>query len=134
MEAEEGLDDDKLRSGVPLSAALEFDRSIFRQSGERDVPARVMRAGGGGWWYALFTPPLSKFRMARSWAEATVHSRPRIGTLGHLPAAEPWAPEHYQLVAFEHGRAGAHRRTRLVIAAALGVPPCELETPRAAIS
>ena len=87
-----GLDDDKLGSGVPLSAVFEFDRSIFRQSGERDIPARVMRAGGGAWWYALFTPPLSKSRTARSWAEATVHSRPRISTLAHLPAAEPLAP------------------------------------------
>jgi AraC-like DNA-binding protein/PAS domain-containing protein len=87
-----GLDDDKLGSGVPLSAAFEFDRSIFRQGGDTDIPARVMRAGGGGWWYAVFTPPLSKFRMARSWAEATVHSRPRISTLGHLPVAEPLAP------------------------------------------
>ena len=87
-----GLDDDKLRSGVPLSEAFEFDRSIFRQSGERDIAARVTRAGGGAWWYALFTPPLSKSRIARCWAEATVHSRPRISTLGHLPAAEPLAP------------------------------------------
>src|SRR5882724_121824 len=31
-----GLDDDKLGSGVALSAAFEFDRSIFRQSGESD--------------------------------------------------------------------------------------------------
>jgi AraC-like DNA-binding protein len=85
------LNDDKLRRGVPLSAAFEFDSSIFRQSSERDIPARVMRAGGGEWWYALFTPPLSKFRMARSWAEAAVHSRPRISTLGHLPVAEPLA-------------------------------------------
>jgi AraC-like DNA-binding protein/PAS domain-containing protein len=89
-----GLNDEKLGSGVSLSAAFEFDRSIFRQSGEKDIPARVMRAGSGGWWYALFTPPLSKFRMARSWAEATVHSRPRISTLGHLPAAEPLPPSH----------------------------------------
>jgi hypothetical protein len=37
-------------------------------------------------------------------------------------------------MAFEHGRAGAHRRTQLVIAAALGVPFCDLEPPRAAIS
>ena len=87
-----GLDDDKLGSGVPLSAAFEFDRSIFRRTGERDIPARVMRVGGGASWYALFTPPLSKFRIARNWAEATVHSRPRISTLGHLPAAEPLAP------------------------------------------
>src|SRR5258708_25114649 len=55
-----GLDDDKLGSGVPLSAAFEFDRSIFRQSGESDIPARVKRAGGGAGWYALFTPPLGK--------------------------------------------------------------------------
>jgi len=74
-----------------LSAAFEFDRSIFRQTGEKDIPARVMRAGGGASWYALFTPPLSKFRMA-NWAEAILHSRPRIGTLGHLPVAEPLAP------------------------------------------
>jgi len=87
-----GLHHDKLGSGVPLSAAFEFDRSIFRQGGERDIPARVMRAGGGAWWYALFTPPLSKSRIARSWAEATDHSRPRISTLGHLSAAEPLAP------------------------------------------
>jgi AraC-like DNA-binding protein len=86
-----GLDDDKLGSGVPLSAAFEFDRSIFRQTGERDIPARVMRAGDGASWYALFTPPLSKFRIA-NWAEAILHSRPRISTLGHLPAAEPLAP------------------------------------------
>ena len=62
-----GLDDDRLASGVPLSAAFEFDRLLFRQTGDRDIPARVMRAGGGGWWYALLTPPLSKSRMARSW-------------------------------------------------------------------
>jgi AraC-like DNA-binding protein len=87
-----GLNDDKLGGGVSLSAAFEFDRSIFRQTGERDIPARVMRTGGGAWWNALFTPPLSKSRIARSWAEASVHSRPRISTLGHLPVAEPLAP------------------------------------------
>jgi AraC-like DNA-binding protein len=87
-----GLDDDRLGSGVPLSAAFEFDRSIFRQTGERDIPARVMRAGDRARWYALFTPPLSKCRMPRNWAEAIVHSRPRISTLGYQPVAEPLAP------------------------------------------
>jgi len=86
-----GLADAKLGSGVPLSAAFEFDRSIFRQTGERDIPARIMRAGDGASWYALFTPPLSKFRMA-NWAERILHSRPRINALGHLPVAEPLAP------------------------------------------
>jgi AraC-like DNA-binding protein/PAS domain-containing protein len=87
-----GLDDDKLAGGVPLSAAFEFDRSIFRQTGDRDIPARIIRAGGGGWWYALFTPPLGKSRLARNWAEAAVHSRPRISALGQLPADESLAP------------------------------------------
>jgi len=86
-----GLDDDRLGSGVPLSAAFEFDRSIFRQTGDRDIPARVMRAGDGASWYALFTPPLSKFRMT-NWAEGIQHSRPRISTLGHLQVAEPLGP------------------------------------------
>ena len=38
------------------------------------------------------TPPLSKARVARSWAEVVVHSRPRMNTLGHLPIAEATAP------------------------------------------
>ena len=87
-----GLNDDRLGSGVLLSEAFEFDRSIFRQTGDRDIPARVMRAGDRARWYALFTPPLSKCRMTRNWAEAIVHSRPRISTLSHLPVAEPLAP------------------------------------------
>jgi transcriptional regulator of acetoin/glycerol metabolism len=86
-----GLDNERLASGLPLSGFFEFDRSIFRGTGDRDIPARVMRAGGG-WWYALLTPPLSKARMARSWAEAMVHSRPRISTLGQLQAPEPLVP------------------------------------------
>ncbi len=86
-----GLDDGRLASGVPLSAAFQFDPSIFRQSRDSDVPARITRTGGGGPWCALFTPPLSKSRVARSRAEAMLHSRPRISTLGQLPADEPFA-------------------------------------------
>jgi AraC-like DNA-binding protein len=87
-----GLDDARLAGGVPLSTAFEFDCSIFRQAGERDVPAQIRRTGGGGFWYALFTPPLGKSRLVRSWAEAMVHSRPRITMLGQLPVTEPFAP------------------------------------------
>jgi hypothetical protein len=36
------------------------------------------------------------------------------------------SPLPYQLVAYESGNSGAHRRTRLMIAAALGVPVAEL--------
>jgi transcriptional regulator GlxA family with amidase domain len=70
---------------------LEYDSSIFRQGGDRDIPARFARAGDGAWWSILLTPPLGKSRAARSWAEAFVHSRPRISTLSHSSVAEPAA-------------------------------------------
>jgi AraC-like DNA-binding protein len=83
------LSDNSIADGVGLSTAFEYDRSIFGQTGDRDIPARLVRAGGDGrWWPGLITPPLSKSRVARSWAEAIVHCRPRINTLGHLPIAE----------------------------------------------
>jgi AraC-like DNA-binding protein len=84
-----GLSDQSIAEGRHLSAVFEYDSSIFRQTGDRDIPARFARAGGGAWWSALLTPPLTKSRAARSWAEALVHSRPRLSTLGHLPVAEP---------------------------------------------
>jgi AraC-like DNA-binding protein len=85
--------DKNLAEGVPLSAAFEYDGSIFRRSGERDVPVRLKRAGGvGAWWCGLLTPPLTKSRVARSWTEAVVHCQPRINTLGHLPIDQPAAP------------------------------------------
>lgn len=84
------LTDQGIADGIALSTVFEYDRSIFRQSGEQDVPARLMRAGSDGrWWSALVTPPLSKSRLMRSWAEAVVHCRPRINTLGHVTVAEP---------------------------------------------
>jgi len=87
-----GLSDQRLADGVHLSAAFEYNRSIFRHPGEQDIPARLTWAGGGGAWRALFTPPLNKSRVARSWAEGIVHCRPRISTLGRLHLDEPTAP------------------------------------------
>jgi len=88
-----GLSDKSLVDGVLLSMAFEYDASLFRRNDGQDIPARLMRAGiDGQSWCVLLTPPLSRSRAARSWAEAVVHSRPRISTLGHLPIAEPPAP------------------------------------------
>ena len=88
-----GLGDDRLAHGVPLSLAFEFDPSLFRRADDRDIPVRLMDARGDGrWWSALLTPPLSKSQIARSWAEAFVHSRPRISTLGDLPLTQPPSP------------------------------------------
>ena len=84
-----GLTDQSMADGRILSTVFEYDTSIFRQAGDRDISARFARAGSGVGWCVLLTPPLSKSRAARSWAEAFVHSRPRISTLDHLPVVEP---------------------------------------------
>jgi AraC-like DNA-binding protein len=85
------LSDKSLADGIPLSAAFAYDRTLFRRTADRDIPVRLMSARGDGrWWSALLTPPLSRSQVARSWAEAVVHSRPRISTLGDwLMAAAP---------------------------------------------
>jgi AraC-like DNA-binding protein len=86
------LSDKSLADGIPLSAAFDFDDSLFRRTADRDIPVRLMSARGDGQWTALLTPPLSRSMIARSWAEAVVHSRARISTLGDLliaPAPEP---------------------------------------------
>src|SRR6201987_3300110 len=86
------LSDKSLADGIFLSAAFAYDRSLFRRTAHRDIPVRLMSARGDGrWWAALPTPPLSRSKVARSWAEAVVHSRPRISTLGDLLVAA--APE-----------------------------------------
>jgi AraC-like DNA-binding protein len=79
------LSDKNLADGIPFSAAFAYDSSLFRRTSDRDIPVRLMSAGGDGrWWTALLTPPLSKSKVARSSAEAMVHSRARISTLGSL--------------------------------------------------
>jgi AraC-like DNA-binding protein len=86
------LSDKSVVDGFPLSAAFAYDRSLFRRTADRDIPVRLMSARGDGrGWSALLTPPLSRSKVARSWAEAVVHSRPRISTLGDLMVAA--APE-----------------------------------------
>jgi transcriptional regulator of acetoin/glycerol metabolism len=87
------LSDKSIADGIPLSAAFEYDRSLFRRTADRDIPVRLKSAlGDGRCWGVLLTPPLSRSKVARSWAEAVLHSRPRISTLGDLPidtAPEP---------------------------------------------
>jgi transcriptional regulator of acetoin/glycerol metabolism len=83
------LSEERLAEGVPLSMVFDYDGGLFRRNDEQDIPVQFVGAGGdGSRWNALVTPPLSKARVARSWAEVVVHARPRINTLGHLPIAE----------------------------------------------
>jgi transcriptional regulator of acetoin/glycerol metabolism len=88
-----GLSDKGLADGIPLSSTFAYDRSLFRRTADRDIPVRLTSAlGDGHWWSALLTPPLRKSQVARSWAEAVVHSRARTSTLGDLrmaPAPKP---------------------------------------------
>jgi transcriptional regulator of acetoin/glycerol metabolism len=85
------LSDKRLGDGIPLSAVFAFDVSLFRRTADRDIPVRLMSAGGNErLWTAMLTPPLSRSKVARSSAEAVVHSRARINTLGSfLLAAAP---------------------------------------------
>jgi AraC-like DNA-binding protein len=79
------LSDESLGDGIPLSAAFAFDHALFRRTADRDIPVRLMSASGDGrWWTGLLTPPLSRSKVARNSAEAVVHSRARISTLGRL--------------------------------------------------
>jgi AraC-like DNA-binding protein/PAS domain-containing protein len=87
------LTDKKLTDGVHLSVLFEYDPSLIRRNDGQDIPVRLMSAGiKGRSWCVLLTPPLSRSSVARRWAEAVLHSRPRISTLGHLPIAESPAP------------------------------------------
>ena len=86
------LSDKSIADGIPLSAAFAYDRSLFRRTADRDIPICLTSAlGDGRRWSALLTPPLSRPKVARSSAEAVVHSRARISTLGDLRMAT--APE-----------------------------------------
>jgi transcriptional regulator of acetoin/glycerol metabolism len=86
------LSDKSLADGIPLSAAFAYDRSVFRRTADRDIPIRLTNVRGDERsWSALLTPRLSRPRVARSSAEAVVHSRARITTLGDLRMAT--APE-----------------------------------------
>jgi AraC-like DNA-binding protein len=86
------LSDKSLADGIPLSAAFAYNRSIFRRTADGDMPIRLTSAlDDGCGWSALLTPPLSRPKGGRSWAEAMVHSRARISTLGDLRLAT--APE-----------------------------------------
>jgi transcriptional regulator of acetoin/glycerol metabolism len=86
------LSDKSLADGIPLSAAYAYDHSRFRRTADGDVPIRLTSAvGDGRRWSGLLTPPLSRPKVARSSAEAVVHSRARISTLGDSRIAT--APE-----------------------------------------
>src|SRR5262245_44179159 len=86
------LDDNHLADGTPLADAFTFDQSVLSRKLDRDILLRLMSAlDDRRCWTALLTPPLSRSKVARGWAETVVHSRARISSLGDLRMAS--APE-----------------------------------------
>jgi AraC-like DNA-binding protein len=86
------LTDTSLREGLHLSRIFHDIFSVFRRGGVHDIPIRLTRAGGGAGWNALITPPLPKPGLLRSWSESTLHSRPRLTTVGTLSIPEEPPP------------------------------------------
>jgi len=86
------LDDERLSRGVPLSAAFDHDRSIFRCNREQDVAARFTRVSTDERWHVLITPPLCGSRGWRSATDVAIHTRPRMSMLRNAPIAEPLPP------------------------------------------
>ena len=86
------LTDTSLMEGLHLSRIFHDIFSVFRRGGVQDIPIRLTRAGGGAEWNALITPPLPKPGLLRSWSESTLHSRPRLTTVGTLSIPEETPP------------------------------------------
>ena len=76
------LTDKKLAGGVRLSTLFEYDVPLFRANNGQDIAVRLMRVGTDEDWDVLITPPLTRSREARSWAETIVQSQPRLNDLG----------------------------------------------------
>ncbi len=79
------LNDEVLNRGMALATIFEYDSSIFRCKRLQDVGARLLRRGTDEPWNALITPPACRMSGWCSPTDALLHSRPRIGMLGHLP-------------------------------------------------
>lgn len=86
------LTDRGLLDGVHLSAIFNYSLSLFRRGDGQDIPIRLARAGGTGWWHALITPPLGRSRVSRNSPQALIHSQPRITMLVNLRMPEAEVP------------------------------------------
>jgi AraC-like DNA-binding protein len=76
------LTDKKMADGVHLSTLFGYDPSLFRPNSGQDISVRLMRVESDHCWDVLITPPLTRSREARSWAETIVQSQPRLNELG----------------------------------------------------
>jgi AraC-like DNA-binding protein len=86
------LSDKKMADGVHLSTLFGYDLSLFRPNNGQDIPVRLMRVGSDQWWDVLITPPLTRSRESRSWAETIVQSQPRLNELGQASLQKSAGP------------------------------------------
>jgi len=78
------IDERDLLSGKSVSAFFRCERSVFRGGDEHDSPAQWTRLDSESAWNVLITPPLRTSKELRNSEYATIHSRPRLSTLGNL--------------------------------------------------
>ncbi len=88
------LDDQKLRAGVSLWAVFERDVDLFRRKDATDIPTQLMTAGSAETWSALVTPPEKAFGGWRNPANAAMHARPRLDSIGVLRKLAPAPQAH----------------------------------------
>lgn len=82
------LDDQRLASGIHLSALFEFNPTLFRKRSGLDIPVLLSRTADRDTWRALLTPPMARSSPLQNCPEAMLHSRPRLTTLSCLPMPE----------------------------------------------
>lgn len=79
------LDDQLLDKGVHLLTVFEDSPSLVLGNDEEDLAVQLMRTNDAQLWHVLITPPGLVSKRRPLFGGAT-HTRPRIGSLGNLPA------------------------------------------------
>jgi AraC-like DNA-binding protein len=81
-----------LGGGPTLWALFEKDAALFRNRNIGDVHAALVTADSAQVWATIVTPPESDALRQHSPEYATLHSRPRLDSIGRFRRSEPPAP------------------------------------------
>jgi AraC-like DNA-binding protein len=81
-----------LGDGPTLWALFEKDAALFRNRNIGDVHAALVTADSAQVWATIVTPPESDALRQHSPEYATLHSRPRLDSIGRFRRSEPPAP------------------------------------------
>jgi AraC-like DNA-binding protein len=87
-----GLTEDHMTRGILLRAVFDCEVPLLRCTAGEDTAACLTGGGGGEVWNALITPPQNASSAARRTSGPSLHTRPRIALLDHLPTLTPESP------------------------------------------